>query len=329
MGFRVLVSRHPAIQATGRLTLAPVGLTPAEHTSLRWTHNRTGGFPASGFPIGFTMEHTDKKIDCKRVLRSMFPVLHSLIQQPPTGPVVDGVARIANHRDLPILGSTPKVRVLSSAGITRPQRSYDPVRLPFGPSPASDVEAATLARNGPPPMTRVTLRTCRVQYPGGSKRVHVSIVPRSRGLPRYGGGSASAHRLSRPAQTSLTLRLAQLLNRPRRPLSRGSSPASYPAKPLVSYRSKSTTLRVAPAATGHTRPRGALHKLRTANPVLSETANIQGECTFRNASLAIRRGPVWVISRNPQSEKMLAAVPSIADINFSQNDLKCSGDSAA
>ena len=41
MGFRVLVSLHPAIQATGRLTFAPAGLTPAEHTSLRWTHKRT------------------------------------------------------------------------------------------------------------------------------------------------------------------------------------------------------------------------------------------------------------------------------------------------
>ena len=145
--------------------------------SLPRSSNRTGGFPASGFPIGFTMEHTDKKIGCKRVLRSMFPVLHSLIQQPRTVPVVDGVARlIANHRDLSILGSTPKVRVLSSAGITRPQRSYDPVRLPSEPPPESDVEAATLAQDGPPPMTRVTLRTCRVQYPGGSKRVHVSIA---------------------------------------------------------------------------------------------------------------------------------------------------------
>ena len=69
--------------------------------SLPRSSNRTGGFPASGFPIGFTMEHTDKKPDCKRVLRSMFPVLHSLIQQPPTGPVVDGVARlIASPRPL-------------------------------------------------------------------------------------------------------------------------------------------------------------------------------------------------------------------------------------
>ena len=41
MGFRVLVSLHPAIQATGRLTFAPAGLIPAEHTSLRWTHKRS------------------------------------------------------------------------------------------------------------------------------------------------------------------------------------------------------------------------------------------------------------------------------------------------
>src|SRR5271165_6411595 len=54
IGFRVLVSRHPAIQTTGLLTLAPAGLSPAEHASLRWTHNRTCGFPSSGFPTDFT-----------------------------------------------------------------------------------------------------------------------------------------------------------------------------------------------------------------------------------------------------------------------------------
>src|SRR5262249_42568608 len=48
IGFRVLVSRHSAIQTTGLLTLAPAGLSPAEHTSIRWTHNRTCRFPASG-----------------------------------------------------------------------------------------------------------------------------------------------------------------------------------------------------------------------------------------------------------------------------------------
>ena len=39
MGFRSSVSLLPAIQATGLLALTPAGLTPAEHVSLRWTHD--------------------------------------------------------------------------------------------------------------------------------------------------------------------------------------------------------------------------------------------------------------------------------------------------
>ena len=39
IGFTCFVSSTRAIQATGLLTLAPVGLTPTEHASLRWTHS--------------------------------------------------------------------------------------------------------------------------------------------------------------------------------------------------------------------------------------------------------------------------------------------------
>ena len=42
----------------GALTSTPAGLSPAEHASLRWTHNRTCRFPASGFQAGFTARHT-------------------------------------------------------------------------------------------------------------------------------------------------------------------------------------------------------------------------------------------------------------------------------
>src|SRR6516165_2301647 len=56
MGFRVLVSRHPAIQTTELLTLAPAGLSPAEHPSLYWTHNRTCGFPAYGLYGAFLVK---------------------------------------------------------------------------------------------------------------------------------------------------------------------------------------------------------------------------------------------------------------------------------
>jgi hypothetical protein len=53
IGFRILISLHPAIQTTGRLTFAPAGLPPAEHTSLTWTHFRTAGFPQYGWKVGF------------------------------------------------------------------------------------------------------------------------------------------------------------------------------------------------------------------------------------------------------------------------------------
>ena len=50
---RILISLHPAIQTTGRLTFAPAGLPPAERTSLNWTHFRTAGFPQYGWKAGF------------------------------------------------------------------------------------------------------------------------------------------------------------------------------------------------------------------------------------------------------------------------------------
>jgi hypothetical protein len=103
------------------------------------------------------------------------------------------------------------------------------------PPPCSDVEAATLAPNGSPPITRITLPTCRAHYPGGSSGCSCRLFPRSRGLPQMAGGSASALSLSRPAQASLALRPAGSLSCPRQPLSRGSSSCGYPHEPLVSY----------------------------------------------------------------------------------------------
>jgi hypothetical protein len=99
-----------------------------------------------------------------------------------------------------------------------------------------DVEAATLAHDGSPPITRTIFPTCRAHYPGGSSGCACRLLPRSCSLPQMAGGSASALSLSRPAEASLTLRPAGLLSRQKRPLSRGSSPSGYPAEPLVSYR---------------------------------------------------------------------------------------------
>ena len=141
-------------------------------------------------------------------------------------------------RQSPIFGffeSAPEVRVLCSTGITQHQRSYDPVRLPPGPPSENDVEVATLIPNGYPPITCITFPTCRAHYPGGSNGCTCRWLPHSRGLPQMTGGSASALALSRPARASHALRPVGSLSRPRRPLSRGFSPAGYPTKPLVSY----------------------------------------------------------------------------------------------
>ena len=64
--------------------------------------------------------------------------------------------------------------------------------------------------------------------------------------------------LSRPAQASHTLRPVGLLNRPRRPLSRGFDQADYSTKPLVSYQALPTTAWVDPSSTGKPRRWGAL-----------------------------------------------------------------------
>src|SRR3984957_18733922 len=60
-----------------------------------------------------------------------------------------------------------------------------------------DVEAATLACDGSPPITRTTFPTCRAHYPGVSSGCACRLLPRSYSLPQMAGGSASALSLSR------------------------------------------------------------------------------------------------------------------------------------
>jgi hypothetical protein len=65
-------------------------------------------------------------------------------------------------------------------------------------------------------VARRTFRTCCSQYPGGPRRVHMSVAsPSYSGLPRYSSGSASTTSLSRRAQDSLALRPVRLPASPR------------------------------------------------------------------------------------------------------------------
>src|SRR6185369_6763057 len=93
-----------------------------------------------------------------------------------------------------------------------------PCPTPIRAAACRDVEAATLAQDGSPPITRTTFPTCRAHYPGGSSGCACRLLPRSCSLPQLAGGSASALSLSRPARASHTLRPARS-SRPRRPLS--------------------------------------------------------------------------------------------------------------
>src|SRR5262249_43506278 len=60
MGFRSFGFPPACHPCYGASALTPAGLTPAEHISLTWTHNRTGGSPASGSPVGGL---TSKRVD--------------------------------------------------------------------------------------------------------------------------------------------------------------------------------------------------------------------------------------------------------------------------
>jgi len=150
----------------------------------------------------------------------------------------DLVGRFKAHRQSP---SPRHLRKHARSQGPSLHRSY-PASTVLRPCPtparsidAIDVEATTSDHDGSPPITCITLPTCRAHYPDESDGRSCRLLPRPRGLPRYSGGSASMTSLSRPAQTSLALRPAGSLNRPRRPLSRGSGPSDCPPKPLVSY----------------------------------------------------------------------------------------------
>ena len=138
--------------------------------------------------------------------------------------------------------------------------------------------------HGPPPITRTTLPTCRAHYPGGSNECRCRLLPQSHGLPRYSGGSASASSLSRPAQTSLTLRPAGLLNRPKAAFVTRLRPDRLPDQAARQLPKQSTTLRVKSSSTGGSRLRGTLNK-----------AGSPGSCIKQSCRTIPASPPAWVV----------------------------------
>ena len=154
--------------------------------------NRTCRSPASGSPTGFTVGHT-ASTNRTRLQHgksvSFAPRYSSLGRR--LSLMVCSQAHRQSPRPLHL-----RKRTRSQGPFVRRHYSASTVVRPC-PTPARavacrDVEAATLAHDGSPPITRTTLPTCRAHYPGGSSGCACRLLPRSCSLPQMAGGSASA-----------------------------------------------------------------------------------------------------------------------------------------
>jgi hypothetical protein len=159
------------------------------------------------------------------------------IEMGPAAPAaISGVCRlIANHPHLIIVKSTPEVRVLPSTGITRPQQYYDPVRLPLrAVAPSAPLRLLPSPGTGLPRLPASPFQRAVPTTPADRAGALVDFFPAHAAFPVIQAGRHPHHHF-RGLLRLHTLRPAGLLNRPRRPLSRGFGPTGCPAKPLVSY----------------------------------------------------------------------------------------------
>ena len=121
-----------------------------------------------------------------------------------------------------------------------------------------NVEDATLADHGSPPITRTTFPTCRAHYPGGSSGCSCRLLPTLVGaFPKWQEGqhphchfrglhrlhSVTARRIAQPPKVTFVTRL---------------QPSQLPDQTARQLPDQSTTIRVESSSTGVSRPRGAL-----------------------------------------------------------------------
>ena len=217
--------------------------------------NRTCGFPASGSPAGSCLSHAERRFRvtlavpeacvspasrgctaspawcpspsrrraCSRPggagppIGPAPPLSHVMLRNsPPLHAGFVGDATPAGFRSSVI---PPRLRPLSSTGITPRPRYYGPLRHPAGPACPSRGSGCRV--HGADRASRVAapsiFHACRRHYPGGNRSVRPSPSSRpASGLPLLTGGSASATCVSRPARRSLAFRPAWSLSRPRR-----------------------------------------------------------------------------------------------------------------
>src|SRR3954469_15713447 len=239
--------------------------------ALASSHQLLLSHPASGFPTGFSPRHTagaEFGVCCRSSgrwqTRPAAPIgvrLRRGVKLLQKRPDTQGCSRlIANHRS-----SAP-------SKAHQKQGPFPPPALPGlnGRTALSDsrptrrlcgVGAASPSRDGSPPMTRITLPACRAPYPGGSRRVPVSIAspltrpspfPRRVGIRIFtfeacsGFTRVTARWIAQPPKAAFVTRL---------------QPSQLPDQTARQLPEQSTTLRVEPSSTGDTRRRGALGNL--------------------------------------------------------------------
>src|ERR1700680_646799 len=103
--------------------------------------------------------------------------------------MIVGVCRlIANHLHLATFESTPEGRVLSSAGITRLQRSYDPVRLPPMPPPEATLRTLPSHQTGLPRLPEPPFRRAEPTPPADQAGARVDYFPAHAAFPHTSEG---------------------------------------------------------------------------------------------------------------------------------------------
>ena len=239
--------------------------------------NRTCGFPASGSPTGFTAGPTSSVARCawrtvRQIRRSRY--LESIVRSRATGPCdavptspcntapSEGCGYVQVFSGSLPITVCPRLPPKHAGSQVPSLRRHYPASTvlwtcptPVVPPPDATFEVANPARSDLPRLRVLPCQRAVSTTPADPNGCICSVsFPIRCCLPRYPGRSASASLLSGPAQTSLALRPAGLLARPRRTLSQGSSPLL--SEPPVSYSIKPATIEVESSSTGNTRPTG-------------------------------------------------------------------------
>ena len=117
-----------------------------------------------------------------------------------------------------------------------------PFPIPARAATRGDVEAATLARDGPPRLPVSPSLRAVPTTPADRNGCIRRLLPRST-RPSPNLRRVGVHIFTFEACSGFTrVRPARSLNRPRRPLSQGFGPAGYPTRPPVNYQIKPTTV---------------------------------------------------------------------------------------